>query len=108
MQSNNKIIPIKGNESKFYDNVTEKSKYLSNDLREVLKNESDIKNDPVYSASKYPNFIVAINNRKSDGYFESDEITVRIWGQGYDREAQTPVQGGRMKINLHFFAVEDE
>ena len=43
MQSNNKIIPIKGNESKFYDNVTEKSKYLSNDLREVLKNESDIK-----------------------------------------------------------------
>ena len=42
MQSNNKIIPIKGNESKFYDNVTEKSKYLNEDLREVLKSEKDI------------------------------------------------------------------
>lgn len=73
---------------------------------------SDIVNNPTYNESEsvatYPNFIVAVNNLKSDGYYESDEITVRIWGEGYDREAQTPVEGGRMKINLHFFAVEDE
>ncbi|MGN0459440.1 MAG: hypothetical protein ACI4HL_00845, partial [Ruminococcus sp.] len=73
---------------------------------------SDIVNNPTYhkneSVETYPNFIVAVNNLKEDGYYESDEITVRIWGEGYDREAQTPVQGGRMKIDFHFFAVEEE
>lgn len=100
-------------EEKFYykkANVTGKQELTKATDNYFLS--SDIVNNPTYneseSVARYPNFIVAINNRKSDGYYESDEITVRIWGEGYDREAQTPVQGGRMKINLHFFAVEDE
>ncbi len=74
---------------------------------------SDINDEPEYhqneTVATYPNFIVAVDKKDTDGFYVSDEVTVRVWGEGYDREAQTPVEGGKMKINLHFFAaVKDE
>ncbi|MDD6645748.1 MAG: hypothetical protein PUE67_06805 [Oscillospiraceae bacterium] len=64
---------------------------------------------PTVDMKDYPNFIVSIGGKKnSEGFFVSEEITVRIWGEGYDREAQTPLQGGWMNVDLHFFAVEQE
>ena len=62
---------------------------------------------PTVNMTTYPNFIVSIGGEpNSQGFYVSEEITVRIWGEGYDREAQTPLQGGWMNVDLHFFAVE--
>ena len=64
---------------------------------------------PTVNMQDYPNFIVSIDGEPdAQGFFVSEEITVRIWGEGYDREAHTPLQGGWMNVDLHFFAVDEE
>ncbi|MGN0462585.1 MAG: hypothetical protein ACI4HZ_09090 [Ruminococcus sp.] len=76
---------------------------LSDDLDDIPTEYT-----PTVNMTTYPNFIVSIGGEKdSNGFYVSDEITVRIWGEGYDREAQTPLQGGWMNVDLHFFAVEE-
>ena len=53
------------------------------------------------------NFIVNVGGTlQQDGYYYSDIITVRIWGEGYDREARTPLQAGIIQALLKFRAVE--
>ena len=87
---------------------TEKSPLTNYILSSNLKN-IPTEYTPTVNMTTYPNFIVSIGGKKdSDGFYVSDEITVRIWGEGYDREAQTPLQGGWMNVDLHFFAVEEE
>lgn len=77
-------------------------------LSSQLKSIPDSYSETV-SMQDYPNFIVSIGGEPDNqGFYVSDEITVRIWGEGYDREAQTPLQGGWMNVDLHFFAVEEE
>ena len=108
-------------ETQFYyrtvnpDNVpnTKKQQLASTEyiLSEYLKNENDAipsQYDPDENTTKHPNFIVSIDTSDGQGFFVSKEITVRIWGEGYDREAQTPLQGGKMQVDLHFFAVEKD
>lgn len=97
------------------DNVpnTKKQQLASTEyiLSEYWKNENDAipsKYDSGESTTKHPNFIVSIDTSDGQGFFVSDEITVRIWGEGYDREAQTPLQGGKMQVDLHFLAVEKD
>lgn len=80
---------------------------LSKDLNK--ENAIPSQYDSEENTTKHPNFIVSIGGKpNSQGFFVSEEITVRIWGEGYDREAQTPLQGGWMNVDLHFFAVEKE
>ena len=77
---------------------------LSDDLDDIPTEYT-----PTVNMTTYPNFIVSIGGEpNSQGFYVSEEITVRIWGEGYDREAQTPLQGGWMNVDLHFFAVEEE
>lgn len=80
-------------------------------LSEDLNKENAIPSqyDPEENTTNHPNFIVSIGGKPdAQGFFVSEEITVRIWGEGYDREAQTPLQGGWMNVDLHFFAVEKD
>ncbi len=83
----------------------ERTEYiLSSQLNSIPDSYSE-----TVSMQDYPNFIVSIGGEPNNqGFYVSEEITVRIWGEGYDREAQTPLQGGWMNVDLHFFAVEEE
>lgn len=90
------------------EKITEKSPLtnyiLSDDLYDIPTEYT-----PTVNMTTYPNFIVSIGGEPDNqGFYVSEEITVRIWGEGYDREAQTPLQGGWMNVDLHFFAVEKE
>ena len=81
--------------------------FLSSDIPKIPTEYVDVTTSTI-SKTNYPNYIVSVGGEKDEqGYYVSDEITVRIWGEGYDREAQTPLEGGNMKVSLHFYAVEN-
>ena len=81
--------------------------FLSSNIPKIPTEYVDVTTSTI-SKTNYPNYIVSVGGEKDEqGYYVSDEITVRIWGEGYDREAQTPLEGGNMKVSLHFYAVEN-
>lgn len=88
-------------EYKYYSNTTKDYVTLNNNSSPKLYSSATTDTGTI------PTIVTTLEKDNTDGYYKS-HIVVRIWSEGTDRDAQTPLAGGMYQAKLHFTGIPKE